>query len=139
MIVPERILCYCIQRPEAFSSSMCMIYQPWVSERILWYCIQRNYHLVCVWFNNHGCLRGSYDQDRPDNLWVQGKRKLGTPPPIDQIMMLKLSPPRCIISNESVQQKWIDELWFRKQLSTCLFVWTLKYDDLIHLLIDVFL
>ena len=67
------------------------------------------------------------------NLWIillfragkiffgpQGKRKLATP--LLQIMILKLSPPRCVISKESVQQKWIDELWFRKQLSTCLFV-----------------
>jgi hypothetical protein len=35
----------------------------------------------------------------------QGKRKLGPPPPILQIMILKLSPPRCVISKESVQQK----------------------------------
>ena len=56
----------------------------------------------------------------------QGKRKLGPPPPILQIMML--SPPRCVISKESVQQKWIDELRFRKQLFTCLFVWTLNYN-----------
>ena len=49
-------------------------------------------------------------------------------------MILKLSPPRCGISKESTQQKWIDELWFRKQLSTCLFVWTLNYNDLVHLL-----
>jgi hypothetical protein len=55
----------------------------------------------------------------------QGKTILGHPPPILQIMILKLSPPRCVISKESVQQKWIDELWFRKQLSTCLFVWKL--------------
>ena len=55
-------------------------------------------------------------------LGPQGKRKLGSPPPILQIMILKLSPPRCVISKESVQQKSIDELWFRKQLSTCLFV-----------------
>jgi hypothetical protein len=55
-------------------------------------------------------------------LGPQGKRKLGSPPPILQIMILKLSPPRCVISKESVQQKWIDKLWFRKQLSTCLFV-----------------
>jgi len=64
----------------------------------------------------------------------QGKRKLGPPPPILQIMILKLSPPPCVISKELVQQKWIDELWFRKQLSTCLFVWTLNYNDLVHLL-----
>ena len=32
----------------------------------------------------------------------QGKGKLGTPPPILQIMILKLSPPRCVISKESV-------------------------------------
>ena len=58
----------------------------------------------------------------------QGKRKLGHPPPILQIMILKLSPPRCVISKDSVQQNWIDELWFGKQLSTCLFVWTLIYN-----------
>ena len=66
-----------------------------------------------------------------DIFGPRGKRKLGPPPPVLQIMILKLSPPRCvihvIISKESVQQKWIDELWFRKQLSTCLFVWTLNY------------
>jgi hypothetical protein len=59
----------------------------------------------------------------------QGKRKLAPPPPILQIMILKLSPPRCVISKESVQQKWIDELWFRKQLSTCLFLWTFNYNS----------
>jgi hypothetical protein len=64
----------------------------------------------------------------------QGKKKTWPPPPILQIMILKLSPPRCVISKESVQQKWIDELWFRKQLSTCLFVWNLNYNDLVHLL-----
>jgi hypothetical protein len=54
----------------------------------------------------------------------QGKRKFGPPPPILHIMIHKLSPPRCVISKEeSVQQKWIDELWFRKQLSTCLNSW----------------
>jgi hypothetical protein len=44
-------------------------------------------------------------------------------------MIFKQSPPRCVISKESVQQKWIDQLWFRKQLSTCLFVWTLNYNS----------
>jgi hypothetical protein len=29
-------------------------------------------------------------------------------------------------------RQWIDELWFTKQL--CLFVWTLNYNDLVHLL-----
>ena len=45
------------------------------------------------------------------------------PPSILQIMILKLSLPRCVIpvSKESAQQNLIDELWFRKQLSTCLF------------------
>jgi hypothetical protein len=47
------------------------------------------------------------------------------PPPILQIMILKRSPPQCVISKESVQQKWIDELWYRKQLSTCLNSWAL--------------
>ena len=70
----------------------------------------------------------------------QGKRKLGPPPPILQIMIFKQSPPRCVISKESVQQKWIDQLWFRKQLSTCLFFWIINYNyDLVHLLIDAFL
>jgi hypothetical protein len=40
----------------------------------------------------------------------QGKRKLGPPPPILQIMILKLNPSRCVIRKESVQQKLIDEL-----------------------------
>ena len=52
----------------------------------------------------------------------QGKRKLGPSSPNLQIMILKSI-------KESVQQKWIDELWFRKQLSTCLFVWTLDYNS----------
>jgi hypothetical protein len=38
-------------------------------------------------------------------LGPQGKRKLGPPPSILQIMKLKLSPPRCVISKESVKQK----------------------------------
>jgi hypothetical protein len=59
----------------------------------------------------------------------QGKRKLNPSPPILQIMILKLSPPRCVISKESVQQNWIDDLWFRKQLCTCLFVWALNYNS----------
>jgi hypothetical protein len=38
-------------------------------------------------------------------LGPQEKRKFGPPPPIPQIMIIKLSPPRCVISKESVQQK----------------------------------
>jgi hypothetical protein len=54
----------------------------------------------------------------------QGRRKIAPPPPpILQIMILKLSPPRCVISKESLQQKWIDELWFRKQLKLPLNSW----------------
>jgi hypothetical protein len=56
------------------------------------------------------------------------QREKGNLAPILQIMIPKLSPPRCVISKESVQQKLIDELWFRKQLSTCLFFWTLNYN-----------
>ena len=70
------------------------------------------------------------NQGRQEHFWVQGQNEF----PILQIMILKLSPPRCVISKESAQQKWIDELWFRKQFSTCLFVWTLNYNDLTHLL-----
>ena len=77
-----------------------------------------------------------YSQGRQENFWAPGQKE--TWPPSSN------SPnndtqTKSTISKESVQQKWIDELWFRKQLSTCLFVWTLNYIDLVHLLIDVFL
>jgi hypothetical protein len=98
----------------------------------LYPCVIRNLTFICLFMviTNNNTKRV---------FRSQGKRKLALPPPppILQIMMLKLSPPRCIISKESVQQKWIDELWFRKQLSTCLFVWILNYNDLVRLLIDV--
>jgi hypothetical protein len=68
------------------------------------------------------------------NLWAPGQKETWPPPSIIKIMILKLSPPWCVISKELVQQKWIDELWFRKQLSACLFVWSLNYNDLVHLL-----
>ena len=73
------------------------------------------------------------NQGRQENFWTPGQKETW-PPPILQIMILQLSPPRCDISKKSVHQRWIDELWFRKQLSTCLFVWTLNYNDLVHLL-----
>jgi hypothetical protein len=40
----------------------------------------------------------------------QRKMNLAPPPPILQIMILNLSPPRCVVNKESVQQKLIDEL-----------------------------
>jgi hypothetical protein len=49
-------------------------------------------------------------QGRQENVWVQGQKEACPPPPILQIMILKLSPPRYVIGKESVQQKWIDEL-----------------------------
>ena len=52
-----------------------------------------------------------------------GPRAKGNLAPLLQIMILTLIPPWCVISKESVQQKWIDELWFRQQLSTCLNSW----------------
>jgi len=67
-------------------------------------------------------LRMTCNQGRQENVWATGQKE--PPPPILQIMILKLSPPRCVISKESAQQ---NELWFRKQLSTCLFVWILNY------------
>ena len=47
------------------------------------------------------------NQGRQDNFWTPGQRKTWPPPPILQIMILKLTPPRCVItiSKESVQQK----------------------------------
>ena len=64
-------------------------------------------------------------QDRQENFWAPEQKETcpPPPPPILQIMILKQSPPRCVIIKESVQQKLIDELWFRKQLSTCLNSW----------------
>jgi hypothetical protein len=86
--------------------------------------------LLSVWW---------YIQDCQENFWAPGQKETCPPPPILQVKIFKLSPPQCVISKESVKKKKIDELWFRKQLSTCLFVWTLNYNDLVHLLIDVFL
>ena len=40
----------------------------------------------------------------------QRKMNLAPPPPILQIMIFNLSPPRSVINEESVQQKFIDEL-----------------------------
>ena len=41
-----------------------------------------------------------------ENFWALGQKETCLPPPpILQIMILKLSPPRCVISKESVQQK----------------------------------
>ena len=41
-----------------------------------------------------------------ENFWALGQKEtFPPPPPILQIMILKLSPPRCVISKESVQQK----------------------------------
>jgi hypothetical protein len=96
-------------------------------------------HLAWAGFKTHNVSDDSRAAKRI--LGPQGKRKLAPPPPpILQIMILKLSPPQCVISKQSVQQKWIDELWFRKQLiSACLFVWSLNNNELVHLLIDVFL
>ena len=53
---------------------------------------------------------GKHPQCRQENFWAPAqdkspKRKLGPPPPILQIMILKLSPLRCVISKDSVQQK----------------------------------
>jgi hypothetical protein len=46
---------------------------------------------------------GSYIQGRQENLWAPGQKETCPPSPILQIMILELSPPRCVISKESVQ------------------------------------
>ena len=56
-------------------------------------------------FVNHYLSQFASNQSFP-----QAKRKLVPPPPILQIMILNLSPPWCVISKESVQQKLIDEV-----------------------------
>jgi hypothetical protein len=61
----------------------------------------------------------THHKGRQENFWAPGQKETWPSPPILQIMILKLSPPRCVISKESVQQKWIDELWFRKHLFLC--------------------
>jgi hypothetical protein len=59
----------------------------------------------------------------------QSKRKLGPPTPILQIMIPKLSPPRCVISQEeSVQQKWID-LMARTSFISFRLWWPCNSDD----------
>ena len=50
-------------------------------------------------------IAGHHEQGRQENIWAPVQKKLAPPPPILQIMILKLSLPRCVISKESVQQK----------------------------------
>jgi hypothetical protein len=104
---------------------MCYFQRPWRIMLFLYYNLILNIKVVmCMkrYTNYWTPLRKHTGRAAKIIFGPQGKRKLGSPPPILQIVILKLSPPRCIISKESVQQTWIDELWFRKQLSTCLFV-----------------
>ena len=119
-LVPFDIVCQQVELQQASQSSTVKIYDRGT----------RKARSVTVWNIIHSVTARAAKRI----CGPQGKRKLGSSPSILQIMILKLSPPRCVISKESVQQKWIDELWFRKQLSTCLFFWTLNYNDLVHLL-----
>ena len=45
-----------------------------------------------------------YRQGHQENCCAPGQKETWPPPPIIQIMILKLSSPRCVISKESVQQ-----------------------------------
>jgi hypothetical protein len=90
--------------------------------RVTWWRFSRNASFTLLNIYVFIGIRGT----GPPREFVDPRAKWNlAPPPILQIMILKLSPPWCVISKESVQQNWIDELWFRKQLSTCLFVWIL--------------
>ena len=82
-----------------------------ISRVWLWRCIVVGFTSTCTISSHH--------KGRQDNFWAPGQNETWPPPPILQIMILKLNPPRCVISKESVQQKWIDELWFRKHLFIC--------------------
>jgi hypothetical protein len=57
---------------------------------------------------------GTMPETTMDEMVLWTKRHVAKetwpPPPILQIMILKLSSPPCAISKESVQQKGIDEL-----------------------------
>ena len=44
-------------------------------------------------------------QGRQENFWAPRQKVAFPPPPILQIMVLMLSPPRCVIRKESAQQK----------------------------------
>ena len=61
-----------------------------------------------------GTFPVSWSHGRQENFWTPGQKETWPPLPILQIMILKLRLPRCVISKQSVQQKWINELWFRK-------------------------
>ena len=82
---------------------------------VLWYIFVLLYHGIIVfkllWFR---CIVVSWYYTGPPREFLDPRAKgnLAPPPLILQIMILTLSPPRCVMSKESVQQKWIDELWF---------------------------
>ena len=130
---------WCPRKYNDFRFILTPIYCLWILMFYLCYsCIQHDYHIR--WYSFRLSVTWTVLVPGPPREFLGPRAKGNLPPPlILQIMILKLSPPRCVISKESAQQKWIDELWFRKQLSTCLFVWTLNYNDLVHLLKDVFL
>ena len=45
----------------------------------------------------------AYQQGRQEKFWAPVQKETWPPPPILQILILKLSPPLCVISKESVQ------------------------------------
>ena len=56
-------------------------------------------HMMCC-INLLQC----HKQGRQENFWAPVQKETWPPPPILQIMILKLSQLRCVISKESVQQ-----------------------------------
>ena len=65
------------------------------------------------WFVTNVFKYNNIPESGPPRALLGARAKWTPPPPNLQIMILKLSPQWCVISKESVQQKWIDELWIR--------------------------
>ena len=62
--------------------------------------------IIYVFNDDHNSYHmHGHNQGRQENFWAPGQKETWPPPQILQIMILKLSPPRCVISKESVQQK----------------------------------
>ena len=89
------------------------------------------YHILTVWLSSDCWMEIGLQSTGPLREFL-GPRAKGNLPPSSNSSnndTQTKSTTVHVISKESVQQKWIDELWFRKQLSTCLFFWTLNYNS----------
>ena len=63
-------------------------------------CSINHEHTYSVGFESWKQIVSTHGQVRQENFWAPGQKETWRPPPILQIMILKLSPPRCVISKE---------------------------------------